>query len=57
MPHHLPHLHYPEKEPLVKKLFRQLDVNGYEEDRRKRFKERQKQINLAKKNGYKHIGR
>ena len=34
MPHHLPHLHYPEKEPLVKKLFRQLDVNGYEEDRR-----------------------
>ena len=34
--------------------------NCYDEhtdDKRERFKERQKQINLAKKRGYKHIGR
>ena len=31
--------------------------NEHAKDRRDRFKERQKQINLAKKRGYKHIGR
>ena len=34
MPHYMPHLHYPEKEPLVIKLYRKLDLNGYEEDRK-----------------------
>ena len=33
MPHYMPHLHYPEKEPLVIKLYRKLDLNGYEDDK------------------------